>query len=212
MVQQRLLDIAIAEFGARGLDGASTREIARAAGTAMSSITYHYGGKEGLYLAAADYIAERIGDHMAPAIRDEGIPSETTPDEARAIVHDILDRYVDTMAASKSAAWSLFIMREQMEPTEAFEHIYGGLMGRMLATLVELVCIATGRREPPTAQVAVVTLIGQVAGLRSARATVLKLLAIDDFDAAAMNLLKQRIAINTDAILDRLIAERQELP
>lgn len=212
MVQQRLLDIAIAEFGARGLEGASTREIARAAGTAMSSITYHYGGKDGLYLAAASYIAEQIGDHMAPAIRDEDVPAGTSPDAARVIVHEILDRFVDTMAAPKSAAWSLFIMREQMKPTEAFERIYGGLMGKMLATLVELVCIATGRREAPIAQVAVVTLMGQVAGLRSARATVLKLLAIDDFDAAAMTALKKRISANTDAILDRLIAERQELP
>lgn len=91
MVQQRLLDIAIAEFGARGLEGASTREIARAAGTAMSSITYHYGGKDGLYLAAASYIAEQIGDHMAPVIRDEGIPADTSPDDARGIVHEILD-------------------------------------------------------------------------------------------------------------------------
>ena len=55
MLQHRLLEIAIAEFAAQGLEGASTRGIATAAGTAMSSITYHYGGKEGLYLAAADY-------------------------------------------------------------------------------------------------------------------------------------------------------------
>lgn len=116
------------------------------------------------------------------------------------------------MAAPKSAAWSLFIMREQMEPTEAFDRIYGGLMGKMLATLVELVSIATGRRDGRAAAIAVVTLVNQVAGLRSARAAALKLLAIEDFDAAAMTALKRRITANTDAILDRLIAERQELP
>ena len=60
MLQSRLLDIAISEFGTKGREGASTRGIAAAAGTAMSSITYHYGGKEGLYLAAADRIAERM--------------------------------------------------------------------------------------------------------------------------------------------------------
>ena len=68
MVQHRLLDIAIAEFAAKGLEGASTRGISAAAETAMSSITYHYGGKEGLYLAAADYIAAQIGDHMGPHV------------------------------------------------------------------------------------------------------------------------------------------------
>jgi len=58
MVQNRLLETAIREFGAKGRDGASTRDIATAAGTAMSSITYHFGGKDGLYLAAADHLAE----------------------------------------------------------------------------------------------------------------------------------------------------------
>ncbi len=57
----RLIEAAIEQFGQHGFDGASTRDIAAASGTAMSSITYHFGGKDGLYLACADYIAEQIG-------------------------------------------------------------------------------------------------------------------------------------------------------
>ena len=114
------------------------------------------------------------------------------------------------MAGEKSAAWSLFIVREQMEPTEAFDRIYGGLMGRMLETLCDLVCVATGRDDADTAQVAVVTLIGQVIVLRASRATVLKLMNRRTIDAAATATLAARIRANTDAILDRLIAERQE--
>lgn len=212
MVQQRLLDIAIAEFAAKGLDGASTRGIAAAAGTAMSSITYHFGGKEGLYLAAADHIAEWIGDHLAPAIRQEGVPDGTTPDQARALLHDLLGRWIETMAGEKNTAFSLFIMREQMEPTEAFERIYGGLMGRMLGVMVELVRIVTGLHDTDASRIAVVTLMGQVVVVRASRATVLKLLQRDDIDAAATAALCARIAANTDAILDRMIAERQELP
>ena len=60
MVSTTLLDTAIDQFGRYGFDGASTREIARASGTAMSSITYHFGGKQGLYLAAAEHIAAAI--------------------------------------------------------------------------------------------------------------------------------------------------------
>ena len=212
MIQQRLLDIAIAEFGARGLDGASTRGIAQAAGTAMSSITYHYGGKEGLYCAPPDYIAERIGDLMSATMKADAVPDGIGAQEARQLLHDILERLADTMAAHKSAAWSLFVMREQMEPTEAFDRIYGGWMGHLLGMLVDLVRIATGRHDGHTAQVAVITLVGQVVSLRASRASVLKLLDIDDIDAAASSALKFRIAANTDAILDRLIAERQELP
>ena len=211
MLQQRLLDIAIAEFATKGLEGASTRGIAAAAGTAMSSITYHYGGKVGLYLAAADYIAAQIGEDMAPAITDDAIPAGLTSGDARSLIHAIIGQFIDTMAGEKSTAWSLFIMREQMEPTEAFERIYGGLMGKMLEKLCELVCIATGRDDRYTARVVVITLIGQVVVLRASRATVLKLLKRDTIDAAATATLAARIASNIDAILDRLIAEVQEL-
>ncbi|MGY2735940.1 CerR family C-terminal domain-containing protein [Sphingomonas sp. UYP23] len=212
MLQQKLLEIAIAEFASKGLEGASTRSIAAKAGTAMSSITYHFGGKEGLYLAAADYIASQIGSDIAPAVPIDGVPAGTTPDQARALLHDMVRRFIDTMTGRRSAMFSLFIMREQMEPTEAFERIYGGLMGGMLSALVELICIATGRRDATVAQVAAITLMGQVIVLRASRATVLKLLQRSDIDPAAIALLAARIAANTDAILDQLIAERQELP
>lgn len=209
MVPQRLLEVAIAEFAKRGLEGASTRSIAQAAGTAMSSITYHYGGKQGLYLAAADYITERMGDHMAPLFTVDQIAG-ITPVAARALIMDIIGRFADAMAAARHVMFSLFIVREQIEPTEAFERIYAGAMGTMFETLVELVRIATDRRDPPTAQITVVTLIGQVVALRASRATVLKVLDRPALDDATLESLKHRIAANTAAILDRLIAERQE--
>ncbi|MBP2276557.1 CerR family C-terminal domain-containing protein [Sphingomonas sp. PL20] len=210
VVQQRLLEIAIAEFASKGLEGASTRSIAAAAGTAMSSITYHFGGKEGLYLAAADHIAAQMGGTLSHLI-DGGVPEGMTPAAARTLIHAILASLVEKMTGQKNTSYSLFIMREQMEPTAAFERIYGGMLGTMLRTLAHLVQIATGRDDGDTARVAVVTLIGQVVTLRASRATVLKLMQCPDLDASAISALGGRIAANTDAILDRLIAERQEL-
>lgn len=210
MLQHRLLEIAIAEFAAKGLEGASTRGIAAAAGTAMSSITYHYGGKEGLYLAAADYIAAQVCQEMAPVIDEIDLSGDIGAIEARRRIHDILLQMIDTMASDRSEAWSLFIMREQMAPTEAFDRIYGGLMGKMLETLCELVCITTGLHDRDTAQIAVITLTGQVLVLRASRATVLKLMKRDTMDAEAVATLASHIAANTDAILDRLSVERQD--
>jgi AcrR family transcriptional regulator len=210
VVQQRLLDIAIREFGTKGLEGASTREIAAAADTAMSSITYHYGGKEGLYLAAADYIAVQMGEYMAASLDLDQMPE--TSEDARKAIHAVLSAFATKMAGDENSSWSLFIVREQMNPTEAFERIYGGLMGRMMERLVELVCIATGRRDAWTAQVAAITLFGQVIVIRASRASCLKLLKRETIDADAAAAFRARVAANTDAILDRLIAERQELP
>lgn len=207
MAHDRLLEVAVREFGQKGLEGASTRGIAAAAGTAMSSITYHYGGKEGLYLAAADYIAQQM-EGVAERFDTNDLPD--TPEAARAAIQTILGRMIDKLASKQTAPWSMFIMREQMSPTEAFDRIYAGPMGQLMTLLVDLVCIATGRREASVSRVAVITLFGQVLAMRVARATCDKLFERPADSPELIAEVRARVAANTDAILDRLIAERQE--
>src|SRR5258708_910049 len=140
-IDDRLLDTAIDQFGRNGLQGASTRAIATAAGTTMSSITYHYGGKQGLYLAAARHIADRIGERMAPALAAPITRSRKGegPEAAMTELLSIVDRFVEMMVHPESAAWARFIVREQMEPTEAFDILYGGVMGRLVDRLSALI-------------------------------------------------------------------------
>jgi len=47
--RSRLLAAATPLFARRGLNGVSVRELASAAGVNLSMISYHFGGKEGLY-------------------------------------------------------------------------------------------------------------------------------------------------------------------
>lgn len=47
--RQALLDAALEEFSARGYAGARVRDIADRAGVSKDLISYHFGGKEGLY-------------------------------------------------------------------------------------------------------------------------------------------------------------------
>lgn len=55
-----LVRAALKLFGQQGFDGTSTREIAAEAKANIGSIAYHFGGKEGLRLAAADFIVDTI--------------------------------------------------------------------------------------------------------------------------------------------------------
>lgn len=210
MTHERLLDIAIAEFGLKGLEGASTRGIAAAAGTAMSAITYHYGGKEGLYLAAADRVAQRMGEDMASALDLAELRAAASPAAARAGIHAILARFADKLSSPETETWSLFIIREQMHPTEAFDRIYGGLMGQMLETLVGLIRAATGLSDEHQARLLTVTLIGQVIVMRASRASCLRLLRRGAVDAALVADLKARIAANVDAILDTMQLQQEQ--
>jgi len=201
------MEVALDAFGAHGVEGASTRKIAAAAGVAMSAITYHYGSKQGLYLAAADYIAERMRCEMAGTL-DCGEPiADGDIAGARAKIHAIVAYFSAKMMTKAVDDASMFLVREQMQPTAAFDRVYAGLMGEMLERLVRLVGIATGHDDSPRIRIATLTLLGQVVVFRASRATCLRVLGRETLDGPLVPEIQAAIAANLDAILDRMIAQ-----
>jgi AcrR family transcriptional regulator len=210
----RLLDVAVDHFGRHGRDGASTRAIARDAGTPMSSITYHFGGKDGLYLAAAEHIAADMRRHIAPSIERAGAlcAADGGSADARAAIHAILGGMIVMMLDDRMAAMARFIVREQADPTEAFDCIYTGVMGGMLDRISGLVMrVSDNRLDRDAARVRAITLVGQVLVFRVARATVVAGMgwARIGQDEAAM--IARIVAANLDAILDQIEADRRRM-
>ena len=199
MTQNSLLETAISEFGAKGIEGASTREIAAKAGTAMSSITYHFGGKEGLYRAAAEHIAAGMGE-LGEGLDIDAVIAGGDPGEARASIEQLLRRLVDKV--SHSANEALFIVREQMNPTEAFECIYAGPMGQLWRKVTDLVCIVTGGEDRRQCKIIAMTLIGQAIAIRASRASFERLLETTLAQPEVLDQVKAVIVANANAILD----------
>ena len=56
----RILDAAIREFSENGLAGARTEQIAEAAGVNKALLYYYFQGKESLYDAALEAVAQRV--------------------------------------------------------------------------------------------------------------------------------------------------------
>jgi TetR/AcrR family transcriptional regulator, regulator of cefoperazone and chloramphenicol sensitivity len=203
-IDDRLLDTAIDQFGRKGIEGASTRAIATAAGTTMSSITYHYGGKHGLYLAAARHIADQMGERIAPALAvlDAGSSEGDGPDAALSALLAIIDRFVEMMVHPESASWARFIVREQMEPTEAFDVLYSGVMGRLVDRLSGLIVRISGSRcDPAEARLRTLAVVGQALVFRVARATLLRVTGWPDVDAAGASAIRRIVRDHTNAIL-----------
>ena len=177
----RLLDVAIDQFGRKGLEGASTRAIAAAAGTAMSSITYHYGGKEGLYVATARHIAAQIRTRFAAVMANAPHAADLEPEVATEQILVMAGAFLQVMLSAEAAPWARFIVREQMEPTEAFEVLWSEVMSPVSSRLVALVLRAgAGRWTETEVRIRTVTLIGQILVFRVARATALRVTGWDD--------------------------------
>ena len=62
--RQRLIDTGLELFGRYGFDGVTTRQLANAAQVNQAAIPYHFGGKEGVYLAVAEQIAANVGPQI----------------------------------------------------------------------------------------------------------------------------------------------------
>lgn len=211
-IDQRLLDAAIDHFGQKGLEGASTRAIAAAAGTTMSSITYHYGGKEGLYLAAVRHIANQIGEQLDPALAStDPTAQDSGPEAASRTVLSIVDHFLGIILRPETEAWARLIAREQMGPTVAFDALYTGVMGRAIDHLSALlVRIGEGRWDDTEARLKALAIIGQALVFRVGRATLLRAAGWTDVDAEGAAAIRRVVLAHTKAVLTDRSTDRGE--
>ena len=213
-MRNRLLEAAIDVFARHGYDGASTRMLARAAGANLQAIPYYFGGKEGLYLAAADYIAGRIRGHVGPVaarvrarLAAQG-GATLPPAEASALLAEMLRTAARLMLSEESAHWARFIVSEQMEPTEAFERIYEQVMSPLLGTARQLVGPLLGEKpDSEIVGVRTLALLGQVLIFRVAHAAAVRQLGWNEVGAHEFALIDDMIRRSVAAIAAQRGAE-----
>jgi len=70
--RERLLAAALRLFAAKGYAGTSVRDVLRAAGVTAPVLYYHFGNKQGLFLALMQEGAERLHAALAEALARDG--------------------------------------------------------------------------------------------------------------------------------------------
>lgn len=170
-MRDELILAAIERFGTRGFDAVGTREIASAVGTPMSSITYHFGGKEGLYVAAAEHIFDVLHIRIEPLIGE--LPGANAANEERlATISRCLRAIGQFMLSDESAAFSLFINREQQLPTPAVLEIMDRKVVPMMRGLVLQIAHLRPDLTEQQAKAVMIFLFGMSISLRHGRASI----------------------------------------
>lgn len=175
--RDRLLRAALQAFGQHDYDAVSTRRIVDSAGVNIAAISYHFGGKKGLYLATTEFLADSLTAELKSDMEHIRAQSEQAgPEQCRRMAGELicgLARNLLTGEFGEHAPGLIF--REQNQPTEAFDILYDKLFKPMHGILAILVAGAWGL---PTvtdrARLAAHGLLGLAIVFRASRPTMLK--------------------------------------
>ncbi len=191
----RIIAAALDVFSVHGFDGASTRMLAERAGVTLPALQYYFDCKEGVYLACAEHIAERLEARLG-AVTERIVETlaREEPSHSRllAMLRGFFREFADFfLGGHEMEKWVLFIIREQAQPTRAFDIIFDRVMHRVVnacAALVgRLLDLPDSDRE---VRIRTLALIGQIVFLRTAREAALRVLAWPDFAGDRLALVK----------------------
>lgn len=132
--EKRLLDAAGEVFAEHGYRAATVRQICEKAGTNIAAVNYHFGDKEGLYMAVLRLVPKSYAE-QCPA--DPTLSAVVTAEQKlRAYVRSLLLRVFD----KGRPGWHTKILaREMIEPTRALDILVeegGRPMHRELALII----------------------------------------------------------------------------
>ena len=140
--REQLIRAGLVLFSRQGLEGVRTRQLAEHAGVNQSAIPYHFGGKDGVYAAVLERTAESIAGRL-------GLPrpSVTSPVAAEEALRNLMQDFVSALLDSDaSAAHSLLLVREQLQPTGTFDTIHLLLFRPLHETVTRLVAALRGEQ------------------------------------------------------------------
>jgi len=188
----KLLEAAVCIFAERGFADVTTRELADAAGVNQAAILYHFGSKEQLHLAAAEYVATRARAALHDALGEHASSGATAIDTLRAVVR-ALTRGMIAMASDGAVAD--FIVREQAQAGPAFDVLYRGYIREVHERVTALVARATHRgADDPSAIIDAHAIVGMTLSFAAARSTFLRRTRSRRYGAAEVDEIAERVA------------------
>ena len=213
----RIVLTALKLFGERGFEGASTRDIARAAGVNPPALQYYFDSKEGVYLACVDHILVLLWEYLSGVVGEaerllEGGANDAALIEAYCAIQHQIAEFMCTAPATSD--WRLFLARQQagMGLEAGFELIQQRFNKRMSAVTSAIVGRLLGR--PPgddETLIRATALGGQLAVFQVTRRSVLAALNWDSIDAARLAKLKRIVREQTIALLQSMVVTRDSV-
>jgi AcrR family transcriptional regulator len=204
--RESLIAAAMQVFGRDGFHAASTRAIAEAAGCNQALIAYHFGSKEGLYLALFEHITAELSSRMGPPVEElESKLAALDPGQdadreaALVLLEGLVSTLTDVFLDYSSPAMIKLIMREQQDPTAAFDIFYGGVYHKTVGLLGRLVALVNGGVADDNSRLQGLTLFGQVLVFFIGPATATRVMGWKQVGRKELDKVRQQVVENLRA-------------
>jgi TetR/AcrR family transcriptional regulator, regulator of cefoperazone and chloramphenicol sensitivity len=216
--RSRIIAAAMRLFGEKGYEGASTRDIAAAAGVNAPALQYYFDNKEGVLRACIEYIADRAWETLSEVVIEaERLIAEGSDDEK------LIEAYCDIQTrasefkfkAADQDDWRLFMARQQagLDPDIGFEAVFRRISVRTFAVAAAIVGRLTGRpADDEEVRIRAVALSGQFQVFHVCRRMALRLLDWDEIDAERQALVKKVVRDHTRELLRAFAAKKRVQP
>lgn len=198
--RQQLIRAGLHLFGTQGYEATSTRALAARARTNISSIAYHFGGKDALRLACADAVAAAIGQ-VAQALPVQAAALDR--DRARRVLRRLMRRLVTFLVTPAAADVVGFLLRELADPASpVLDRLYDTLIEPRHRALCAVWGVATGQDpDSEDTRIAVFSLVGQAAYFRLAAPLVQRRMGWAGYAPREASAISRRLLANLDAML-----------
>jgi AcrR family transcriptional regulator len=204
--EARLLEAAGEIFAEFGYRSATVRQICEKAGANVAAVNYHFGDKEGLYLAVLRSVPNAHAEKYPPGRGLEGNASAEA--RLRAYIDSLLHRVFD---AGRPGWHAKIIAREMVEPTRAFDSLLEEVARPLHQELADIVGRLLGLEANDEAvRLCALSIMGQCVYYHHARTVLARLYPAQSYEADDQTRLVDHISKFSLAALRAFARARSE--
>lgn len=195
--KEKLLQTATELFSKRGIEGVSTRDLAKASGVNLCSINYYFGTKQKLYEAILENVVEKIVSLVTDrqiSLQNQGL---SALEEIKAFAGNLLDLLCSDTISSIQAE---LLIKEIINPTAAYDKLYLQVIEPLHKRLTSLVMQLTGVSEQE-AIIKTHCIMGQVVMFRIHKEALLRRLGTEKYTPELVAEIRKQVLTNCEVIL-----------